>query len=46
MRINNQINTFQDIDSADTTTSSGKPTNIRLVKYFVRGQFKPDGTNG
>jgi len=35
----------KDIDSADTTTSSGKPTNIRLVKYFVRGQFKPDGTN-
>lgn len=35
----------QDIDSAEATTAGGKPTNIRLVKYFVRGQFKPGGTS-
>jgi glycogenin glucosyltransferase len=35
----------KDIDSAETTTEAGKPTNIRLVKYFVRGYFKPSGSN-
>jgi glycogenin glucosyltransferase len=34
------------IEETSTKTATGAPTNIRLIKYFVRGEFKPAGSDG